>query len=165
MIDNAQEIAQTKLSLKEKTLKQIRDAVIEVDLINCGFVRAQCKSQWEPTQQPRFYSLIIDTHKALVIVFQEKILKTQKLLLKYARMETISGCQLAMVARKIQLLSRVFAYMKALLREFWSLLDEYDIWLNETFWVPLKVNLANKLTQVLDPSNWKLAQKVFLELE
>ncbi|CAG8520704.1 2945_t:CDS:2, partial [Cetraspora pellucida] len=56
-------------------------------------------------------------------------------------------------------------WQKEVLRELWELLDKHDIWINETFWVPSLENPADNLTRVLDPSDWKLSQRVFTILE
>ncbi|CAG8629393.1 44135_t:CDS:2, partial [Gigaspora margarita] len=44
-------------------------------------------------------------------------------------------------------------------------LHRWDIWINEVFWIPSEMNLADKLTRVLDEDNWCMSQTIFDYIE
>ena len=54
--------------LNRAALLYIRDSIIAPDLRQTGWVRAEDKGYWEPTQQPTFYGFIIDTVAAQISI-------------------------------------------------------------------------------------------------
>ncbi|RIB10938.1 hypothetical protein C2G38_2004892 [Gigaspora rosea] len=67
------------------TLIKMRDEVMKVDLERYGLVQEPEKGQWTASQRVKFFGLVIDTVKAQVIVPEEKITKTGKLLQALAK--------------------------------------------------------------------------------
>ncbi|CAG8806377.1 8979_t:CDS:1, partial [Cetraspora pellucida] len=56
-----------------------RDNIIAKDLTKGGLVLSN-KGTWDPTQEPKFYGLILDTKRAQVIIPDEKLVKAKRAL-------------------------------------------------------------------------------------
>lgn len=107
----------------EDILIKIRGKIVAIDLEKCGLVREPSKGQWIPAQRVKFFGLIVDTVKAQIIVPEEKIIETKKLMLNLVEKKRISARELAAIAGKIQSLNRAFAHAKVRCLEFYTLID------------------------------------------
>jgi len=106
----------------KETLIHIRDSVIFQDIKNCGFVLAE-KGHPEPTQEPKFYGLIVNTKTGQVVAPETKIETTLKNLQGLLSTNPLTARRLSSVVGQIMSLSQAFAYAKTRCLEFYTIIN------------------------------------------
>lgn len=105
-----------------ENLMQIRDLIILPDLRNCGFVLAE-KGHLNPTQQLKFYRMILDTTSGIVSAPEPKINSMLQALKSLLIQEKITARHLSSVTGKLMSISRAFVYAKVRCMELYMIID------------------------------------------
>lgn len=109
-------------TLANNTLIQLRNSIILPDLRNSGFVLAE-KGHLDPTQQPKFYGMILNTVTGIVSAPESKINTTIQALKNLLSEKRITARHLSSVKGKIMSLSQAFVHAKVRCLELYAIIN------------------------------------------